>query len=273
MTCTKPIRLGSGFVVPCGHCMACRIKRTQEWATRLMDEAAYYKKSVFVTLTYDEEHVPINGSLVKEDLQLYMKRLRKSIEPEKIKFYASGEYGETKGRPHYHLIIFNMDVKDKKIFENAWKRGRVHCGECNELTCRYVASYVQKKLNGPKAKEVYGEKEAPFQLCSRGLGKRWALDNRNYLNAYKSITVKGKPVGIPRYYVKVIPDLDLGKLDYWSDGMIADDTNDRALAREDKLNAIEPDPTKQWKLAQAKRDQDNLVLIQKNERKRKNKSL
>ena len=82
MTCTHPVRMGNGYTVPCGHCMACRIKRTSEWATRIMDEAAYWKESCFMTLTFNDECLPLDGSLSKEVIQKYVKRVRKNTDKE-----------------------------------------------------------------------------------------------------------------------------------------------------------------------------------------------
>ena len=91
--------------VPCGHCLACRIARTREWTVRLLHESEFWEDTIFVTLTYDDEHLPSDRSLVPRDLTLFFKRLRKDLGDRKIKYYACGEYGDTFGRPHYHAII------------------------------------------------------------------------------------------------------------------------------------------------------------------------
>jgi len=248
--------------------MACRVKRTQEWATRILDESSYYRANTFLTLTYNDENLPPDGSLRKEEIQLYMKRLRSRLDDREIKFYAAGEYGDDNGRPHYHLILINVGMKkDFEIMDKAWSKGFIYVRPVTAETVRYVTAYVQKKLNGPKAKEVYGSKQAPFNLMSKSIGKRWALDNKDYLNKYKGITIKGKKVGIPRYYTKCV-ELDLGKLEFYGDGMIVDEINDKALRRRDDLDRKLP-PLDQWKLAQAKRVQDELTLEQKVSRKKR----
>ena len=126
MTCTHPIRLGEGFIVPCGKCMACRVKRTQEWATRILHEASYYKANTFLTLTYSDDYLPDDGSLSIEEVQLYVKRLRARMNGREIKYYAAGEYGDENKRPHYHLIVMNVgmkkdfDVMDKSLVERIY---------------------------------------------------------------------------------------------------------------------------------------------------------
>lgn len=266
MVCTNPIRLGEGFVVPCGKCMACRIQRTQEWATRILHEASYFKANTFLTLTYNDEHLPIDGGLSIEEVQLYIKRLRSRIGGREIKYYAAGEYGEENKRPHYHLIIMGVGLrKDFDVMDKAWSKGFIYVRPVTAESVRYVTAYVQKKLSGPKAREEYGGKQPPFNIMSKSIGKRWAIDNKVYLNKYKGVTVKGRPVGLPRYYTKVV-DIDLGKLDYYGDGMIADEANDKVIRRRDARDARLP-AIDQWELVQAKRRQDELTLNQKVSRK------
>ena len=61
--------------------------------------------NAYITLTYNDDHLPANGSLQPRDLQLFWKRLRKARTPG-IRYYACGEYGDQTARPHYHAIIF-----------------------------------------------------------------------------------------------------------------------------------------------------------------------
>ena len=233
-----------------------------------MDEAAYWKESCFMTLTFNDECLPLDGSLSKEVVQKYVKRVRKNTGKE-LKYYLCGEYGERNMRPHYHVIFFGLGHKDKKILDESWSFGFTYFRPLCFEVAQYVAAYVQKKLNGEMAKEVYGERIAPFSLMSKGLGKRWALDNIEYLNKYKCITIKGKPVGIPRYYTKVAP-IDLGLLDdFWADGIAVTRANEAVLKKAAKWDAL-GNPEDRWKLEKAKREQDDETLREKvSRRKRK----
>jgi len=204
VTCTKPIEINGDLAFPCGKCMSCRVQRTQEWSIRLIHEKTDWDHSIFVTLTYSDEKLPTSGKLQKTDLQKFLKRLRKFYESP-IKYYASGEYGEKYGRPHYHLIIFGMSPEDKPLIEKAWNQGLVHVGTVTLESCRYVASYIQKKQNRTGNKE-----EDLFSLQSCGLGLAWSKRNESYLKSNERITHKGIPMGIPRYYVKKL-GLDLSK--------------------------------------------------------------
>jgi len=180
--------------LPCGKCIACRLEHSRRWAIRCIHEASMFEKNCFITLTYNNENLPKNLSLVKSDYQLFMKRMRKKY-GENIRFFACGEYGEMGSRPHYHACIFNHNFKDAKIFSKRngvnlyfseelnklWKKGFATIGEVNFETAAYVARYVLKKITGDKAKEHYGERIPEFILMSRGshklktggIGKSW----------------------------------------------------------------------------------------------------
>lgn len=185
MQCTNPIRLGARqgggprfeLQVPCGKCLACRISRSREWATRIVHEKDCHEESCFITITYDAVNLPNDGSIHKSELQKFIKRLRKYLD-KKIKYFACGEYGELYGRPHYHAIIFGLGIEEaKEVLPIVWKKGLNHVGTVTYDSARYVADYVFKSYNGEKAKEVYGDKQPPFVLMSKGLGKDWALKN------------------------------------------------------------------------------------------------
>ena len=121
-----------------------RVGRQREWALRMMNELEYHEYSVFVTLTFREAPYQIS----KRDMQLFLKRLRKELYPRKIKYYACGEYGEKRDRPHYHCIIFGVSGfgQDKDAIERAWPAGFIYTGSVTYESCRYVAKYIQKSM-------------------------------------------------------------------------------------------------------------------------------
>jgi hypothetical protein len=172
----RPIKL------PCGQCTGCRLKRSQEWALRCIHEASLHSKNCFVTLTYNQENLPRNGSLNPKDFVNFMKRLRIDQVPKNpfdkekesyshedfrlkngIRFYQAGEYGDNNNRPHHHAILFNYCPDDmvgipcsktnKEIFfspylEKIWGKGFVNVGEVNIKSAGYVARYCMKKISG-----------------------------------------------------------------------------------------------------------------------------
>lgn len=213
--CTSPTRISvlidgqeKELFVPCGHCAACRIAKKREWTIRLLHEKSYWKKTCFVTLTYNEENLPDDRGLHKEHLQLFFKRLRRSLrDARRIKYFACGEYGDRFNRPHYHVIIFGCDCNDTDIIRTEWPFGFVKVDLVTMYRLQYVTGYVQKKLSGKYEKERYGNLQGPFQLQSQGLGARFALDNADeLLDDGCCETWTGAKFGLPRYYRKKLGD-------------------------------------------------------------------
>lgn len=240
MRCLNPVRLWFYDVtVPCGKCGPCRMSRATEWATRLVHELEYEHRGVFATLTY--EVPPQSLSVSKRELQLFLKRLRRFYTlPElsggisnpwcdpnrKIKYYACGEYGENHGLPHYHLILLGVDLAEHVLegahyvvdgpLKRAWCResvpmeewaargcpGYIYVGTVTPSSVRYVTDYVQK---GKLVARPPGSEPA-FQLCSQGIGKRYALDNREQLVSDGTCRIDGVVRGLPRYYQKLLAE-------------------------------------------------------------------
>lgn len=216
MKCIYPYHLPEiGVDVPCGKCIQCRIQKRKEWAMRCYHELDSWDKSIFVTLTYKD--LPPNGSISKKDLQKFFKRLRKSLGDRKIRYYASGEYGDRTHRPHYHIIIFGLDFDDVDIIRNAWPYcdwqalGMKPFGLVEQKSIEYVARYIDKKYYGQLADEIYllHGLEVPFQLCSLGLGREYVDKNADRLREDQITTVRGQIYSLPRYYLNrlnIMPD-------------------------------------------------------------------
>lgn len=212
MQCYSPLSIkrpdgyGSGdrITVPCGKCFACQAKKRSEWSLRLKHELKYYDKAIFLTLTYEDEKVPITCiednyrlSVNKEDVQLFLKRLRKKLGKRNIKYYLSSEYGGIFKRPHYHAIIFNLNNLDEKIITDAWGKGNIKIGSVTDASIHYVTGYIIVKDTNPQ----YTEK--CFSLMSKGLGKKHIEENRKYYSGDTNkvyCQVNGYKVNMPRYY-------------------------------------------------------------------------
>lgn len=213
----------------CGQCAGCRLQRSKEWACRCVHEASLYVKNAFLTLTYDDAHLPENGSLSKRDLQLFWKRLRKSLGNERIRYYACGEYGSKLSRPHYHAIVFNYWPSDAKLFSyrggesyfvsdalaHLWPFGFHTVAHVSFASAAYVARYVMKKINGDAAEEHYQGLVPEFTVMSRkpGIAKDWILDYMNDVYPHDFCVInekmKCKP---PKYYDKLYDEVT-GNLD------------------------------------------------------------
>ena len=221
MKCYQPIFINKnldinvfpfGLLVPCGKCLACREAQKREWSYRVLHESSYYKYKHFITLTYNSESVPkdTNGRLVlyKPDLKAYIKRCREALRRRGItdfKYYACGEYGVQTFRPHYHLILLSNERECPSIFKDRWNKGFVYVVERSTYqSIFYTCGYVDKKIAYRRVKDVYDSYTAPFSLKSKGLGRRYALDNRERLSKKLYDTWQGFKIGLSRYYKNIL---------------------------------------------------------------------
>lgn len=227
---------GEEIKLPCSQCVGCRLERSRQWAVRCMHEASLYDDNSFITLTYDDDHLPKNGSLVKEDFQLFMKRLRKEIYPRMVRYYQCGEYGETYQRPHYHALLFNYDFPDRKFWSqrgdnpiftsdmlrNLWPMGHSVVGDVTFESAAYVARYIMKKVTGDKSKEHYGNRIPEYTTMSRGsarrgtggIGKGWFDKFKSDVYPIDRVVVRGHDTRPPRFYDSLLGREDRSTLEW-----------------------------------------------------------
>lgn len=197
--------------VPCGRCLGCLQERSRQWAVRLMHENKLHEDSGFLTLTYDEEHVPRDGSLRPRDFTLFMKRLRKEF-GEGIRYFQCGEYGERLERPHHHALLFGLRFPDLRpykqglstsaVLDGLWGNGYCSVGEVTFESAQYVAGYVLKKVVGPSAESWYKGRLPEYVTMSRrpGIGRAFIEKYRGEVFKADSVIVNGRECKPPRYY-------------------------------------------------------------------------
>ena len=181
------------LLLPCGHCVGCQIDKSREWAVRIMLEASLHQENCFLTLTFDDDHLPPEPT--KRPLQLFMKRLRKFVGNDKIRFFACGELGEHTDRFHLHVILFGYRFADEELLQRSssgmmiyksktldsiWQYGLSSIGEVTGQSASYVARYVMKK-------KLTGIDRGEFVVMSRrpGIGSdrfsiRWFDTSKIY---------------------------------------------------------------------------------------------
>lgn len=237
------------LTLPCSQCVGCRLERSRQWAIRCTHEAKLWERNCFITLTYSDLHVPEDHSLHYEHFQKFMKRFRKAHKGHRpgadgtypIRFYMCGEYGETRGRPHFHACIFNFDFQDKKLWEKTdsgslifrskqleelWPFGFSSIGDVNFSSAAYVARYIMKKVTGNAADEHYAWTDwSTGEIYSRrpeftkmslkpGIGSGWFdkfKDDVYKFNAdgdcvHDAVVINGRRVKPPRYYDRKFKD-------------------------------------------------------------------
>jgi hypothetical protein len=241
---TRPKTLAEGYEaldLPCGKCISCRLKHSALWGARITHECAFYWEefnlpSSFITLTYDEKHLPDYGCLVKQHLQDFFKRLRERLRrrnyPEQIKYYASGEYGSrcpkheihncplcgTIQRPHYHAIVIGYAFPDRfqvgereglVVYESnelaeLWDKGFHEIGSVSFESASYCARYVMKKVDGKLEDEGHYMRYCPFRDNWYEVPKEFAIMSTGH--------TKGEGIGgrwIQKYISSVYPQDEL----------------------------------------------------------------
>lgn len=193
-----------------------------------MHEASQWPSSVFVTLTYDDEHLPEDQGLDVSEFQRFAKRLRKSRPGEKVRYFHCGEYGEQGQRPHYHALLFNVDFADKYQWrsdtfrsaelESLWNLGHSEFGAVTFESAAYVARYSLKKLTGTAAIEGYrryhlrtGEEvtvSPEYATMSHGVGASWLEQFADEVYPLDRVVSRGRECKPPRYYDKRLAEVD-----------------------------------------------------------------
>lgn len=238
------------IIVDCGKCGACLHNRRVDWSFRLAQEMRSAISGWFITLTYDPEHVPIkNGiqTLNKRHVQLFCKRVRKEhtrmnesgsdwLKMPQMRYYAIGEYGSKTGRPHYHLLMFNLQYDLAAKLDRYWsvgkqrsnsqikgsnKRGQIKMGAITSATIHYCTKH---HVNTRKGEEVLDQetgelvdldtiRQGEFALMSRrpGIGFDYVEKNREWheSDSRRYVMNNGYRQRLPRYYAN---KLKLGRM-------------------------------------------------------------
>lgn len=218
MKCISPINLKNPrkgvssaiMSVPCGKCGSCRHNRRVDWSFRIKQEFLSAISANFLTLTYSDENLKYGDgvpSLDKTDVQKFLKRFRKENAKHTkrpLRYYAVGEYGTQTGRPHYHLCIFNHDMRTLDRLNHLWPLGHTDIGQITDASIHYITKY---HVNFRKD---YEDRAPEFALMSRrpGLGinyveknSKWHTENEN---GY--VINNGFKQRMPRYYKDKIFD-------------------------------------------------------------------
>lgn len=209
--------------IPCGSCIGCKLERARQWAVRCMHEASLYEENSFVTLTYDDNHLPPNGSLEPKHFVDFMKRLRYYRGPG-VRFFHCGEYGTKLGRPHHHVLLFGVGFPDKVPQANSrghvlytseelsrlWPYGFNIIGDCTFESAGYVARYTLKKVSGPGMVSHYGGRLPEYLTMSRqpGIGRGWLEKFKDDVYPSDEMVVNGHITKPPRFYDNVMEKLD-----------------------------------------------------------------
>lgn len=222
--------------LPCGKCSECVKDYYTAWATRGFRELVQWESSVFITLTYDNENLPGDYSLKKKDVQDFIKRVKKHFKSNKenpVRQIYCGEYGKKTLRPHYHVILFNVDFTDKQkhyvsdggkqvftseTLSRLWGKGNCDFGYAEPESIAYLFKYVlKKKTRKEKEKPLYHEHDGCIYECEHefieasrnpGIGA-CARDSSSIRKGF--LVTNGVKSKLPKYYLEYLKKTDLPK--------------------------------------------------------------
>lgn len=223
---------GDALQIACGQCIGCRLERSRQWAIRCMHENIFATESSFLTLTYAPEHLPQHASLVPEDAQKFIKRLRRRLGSRVVRYFLCGEYGETLARPHYHVLLFGCAFTDDRrpykqtpfgqtytsaFLDDVWGLGQCVIGNVSFESAGYVARYSLKKITGQMARGHYqtidpatGEiiiraPEFVRMSLKPAIGRPFFDLYKNDLYPHDYVVHENKKMRVPRYYDSKLP--------------------------------------------------------------------
>lgn len=221
-----------------------------------------HAENSFITLTYDDEHLPVRASLDYPVFQRFMKRLRKSCGIP-VRFFMCGEYGDL-GRPHYHALLFGLDFPDRKYFkrspsgerlfrseilERLWPFGHSLVGDVTFESAAYCARYCCSKVTGDAAAAHYSRSDASgvYSLVPEfahmslkpGLGASWLAKFGTDVFPHDRVVIRGVECRVPKYYDVIFGRSDPDRLEEIKADRVAtarlnylDNTDERLAVRE-----------------------------------------
>ena len=146
--CISPNNISEVGLVACHKCWQCRENKVNDYVGRCIAESHHSDETLSITLTYGDGDTPESATLVYKHYQLFMKSLRN--EGYKVRYIVAGEYGSTKGRAHWHAILFfkgkvpkNIEY-DKRTNWKHWNRGYSFIEKPSYKSYRYVMKYILK---------------------------------------------------------------------------------------------------------------------------------
>lgn len=241
--------------VPCGKCVLCKKDYQNSWMIRVVEQLKTTSKSIFVTLTYAQEHLPMNvdkitgecyPTVVKKHVQDWLKRFRSSYKYKynkvaKFSYFLCSEYGPRTFRPHYHVIIIGLNRLDFNLALIDWqeKFGFTTCENVTLSTLkslvntgRYIGKYCSKGVfENPRV--ALGLVNPCFRLVSKGFGSTYVVKNKSFhlsgdidqIVAKRRYYLNNFQYKLPRYYVQKI----------YSNHYLRDKITNNILAKSDAL--------------------------------------
>lgn len=218
-------------VVPCGKCKQCRARLARDWKVRLYHHSLIHGTSLFITLTYNDEHMD-DSNLNYRHFQLFMKKLRRRFPDRRLSFFCAGEYGGKSFRRHFHCLVFGLNINDVKssflcrsrkdknikiwrsdLISECWfdeesdsSRGYISVSQVlpGDPRCfGYVAGYIISKSDQFHSSIIESKglsSEFHHMSLKPAIGKVYFLRNYEQMYRYNYCLFNGRKISIPRAY-------------------------------------------------------------------------
>ena len=256
-------RVESYIPIPCGSCLGCKMDYAKQWSVRLQHEFQMHPENEcwFLTLTYNDDALaetflpsdpPIDRlvlgadslgvaswfpNLYPRDMTLFWKRLRQHFSGCKIMYYLAGEYGERRGRCHWHAIVFGVPLDQKQFHYNGvselgdvtWRSdeleklwhssldeslplGNVIVGKVTARSCGYVARYTLKKAREMWETDFTNRVRPLVRMSTNpAIGKSYIENHPEIFDVSQFYIPNGNKSFMathPRYYMKYLQSSD-----------------------------------------------------------------
>ena len=210
---------------PCGQCVGCRMDNAFDWKVRCCLELQYNPLCFFVTLTYDDQHLPFSKAtgqpvLHYHDVQKFLYLLRAYMPY--VRYYGCGEYGseDNTRRPHYHILLWSPITIDGMVgvrkftssdIAKCWKFGMHVIEHVTPGNIAYVCGYVVKKQADPDWDD-YEVRPFTFMSTKPAIGAQYFIDHYDSIKATKKVYAvldesrKPQAARLPRYFKRLLDD-------------------------------------------------------------------
>lgn len=157
--------------VPCEKCWQCRENKINDFVGRGLCEASTSTAVFYATLTYAPRGDFSERVITPPHFQDAIRALRKRGHV--LRYMGSGEYGERKGRAHFHAVLFfkgpRSSIPDfphsNNFHADWWPHGHIYGewldGMDNYKPVRYVCKYCIKQFEGNESQSWFTLSKKP----------------------------------------------------------------------------------------------------------------
>ena len=159
----------------------------------------FYDKNKISSLAYKCNLGGYFTFLYKKDIQDFLKRLRKRIKNERLRYYFVGEYGPVHYRAHYHALLYFNELETlnrlPSYIRSSWQYGRIDFSLSRGSAASYCASYVNSLVHLPALFKI--KPFEPFQTHSTCFASeiREEIFQKIYVSSASEIAGMCKKVG------------------------------------------------------------------------------